>query len=75
MALKGYKFKYSEFKLEAAASCVTIQGGRVIGFYVNKQGSVLHAPIITQTNNGVIVSSVRPIEGTDVLEGVVVTVD
>jgi hypothetical protein len=60
-----------------SASCLTIQGGNVIGFYLNKMTSGVNTPIITQTNNAINMSMASgvTIVGTDVVEGVIVTVE
>lgn len=77
MALNKYKIKYTQFSMYNSASCLTLQGGKVIGFYINKMTSGVNTPVITQNANTVVLSMASgvTIVGTDVVEGVVITVE
>lgn len=78
----GLKYKNNVFSLKgdgttnsATASVTITNGAAILGMYVTKLTSHANAPVFTLGTTSVLVSVVNALVGTDVCEGVIITIE
>lgn len=75
----GLKYKINAWSLkgDAAASVTTniVTSGNILGMYLTKITSHANLPILTQASNSITISLAQALVGSDVCEGVIITIE